>query len=142
MSKETALQAPNTTGFVVKLTIVAALGGLLFGYDTAVIAGVIDLIKEKFNLSPAMEGWAASSAIWGCIIGSSTAGVLSDKLGRKTVLIFTAVLFAVSSIGAALPSTLTGFVIFRIIGGIGIGAASMLSPLYISEIAPANIRGK
>lgn len=142
MSKEATLQKPVSSGFVIKLTIVAALGGLLFGYDTAVIAGVIGLIKTKFQLSSAMEGWAASSAIWGCIIGSSTAGYLSDRLGRKTVLIFTALLFAISSIGAALPTNLTMFVVFRIIGGIGIGAASMLSPLYISEIAPANIRGK
>ncbi|RVU00029.1 MFS transporter [Mucilaginibacter limnophilus] len=142
MSREATLQKPVSSGFVIKLTIVAALGGLLFGYDTAVIAGVIGLIKTKFQLSSAMEGWAASSAIWGCILGSSTAGYLSDKMGRKTVLIFTAVLFAISSIGAALPTNLTMFVIFRIIGGIGIGAASMLSPLYISEIAPANIRGK
>ena len=142
MSNETALQQPGSNGFVIKLTVVAALGGLLFGYDTAVIAGVIDLIKEKFQLSPAMEGWAASCAIWGCILGSSTAGYLSDKFGRKTILIVTALLFAISSIGAAMPSNLTEFVIFRIVGGVGIGAASMLSPLYISEIAPANIRGK
>ncbi|RYY33777.1 MAG: MFS transporter [Sphingobacteriaceae bacterium] len=142
MSKEATLQKPVSSGFVIKLTIVAALGGLLFGYDTAVIAGVIGLIKTKFQLSSAMEGWAASSAIWGCIIGSSTAGYLSDRLGRKTILIFTALLFAVSSVGAALPTSLSMFVVFRIIGGIGIGAASMLSPLYISEIAPANIRGK
>ncbi|GAA4330132.1 arabinose-proton symporter AraE [Mucilaginibacter gynuensis] len=141
MSKEAQLQ-PSTTGFVVKITVVAALGGLLFGYDTAVIAGVIGLIKTKFGLTPAMEGWAASSAIWGCVIGSGVAGYMSDRLGRKTTLIFTAILFAVSSIGAALPTNLTQFVLFRIVGGIGIGAASMLSPLYISEIAPPKIRGK
>ncbi|RCH54258.1 arabinose-proton symporter [Mucilaginibacter hurinus] len=142
MSREAIAQKSGSTGFVIKLTIVAALGGLLFGYDTAVIAGVIDLIKIKFDLSPAMEGWAASCAIWGCIVGSSTAGYLSDRFGRKTILIVTALLFGISSIGAAVPSSLTEFVIFRIIGGVGIGAASMLSPLYISEIAPANIRGK
>jgi SP family arabinose:H+ symporter-like MFS transporter len=132
----------STTGFVVKLTVVAALGGFLFGYDTAVISGVIPLITTKFSLSDSMVGWAASSAILGCIMGSLTAGSLSDRLGRKKVLIFTAILFAISSIGASLPESLTGFVLFRVIGGMGIGAASMLSPLYISEVSPAKIRGK
>lgn len=132
----------SSTGFVMKLTIVAAIGGFLFGYDTAVISGVIDLIQEKFVLSPELKGWATSSAILGCIAGSLSAGPISDRIGRKKVLISTAILFAISSIGAALPTSLSGFVLFRIIGGLGIGAASMLSPLYISEVAPAKIRGK
>lgn len=132
----------STTGFVIKLTVVAALGGFLFGYDTAVISGVVPFITTKFALSDAMVGYAVSSAIVGCIIGSLSAGPISDKMGRKKVLIYTAVLFAISSVGAALASSLTGFVAFRVIGGIGIGAASMLSPLYISEVAPAKIRGK
>jgi SP family arabinose:H+ symporter-like MFS transporter len=132
---------PVTTGFVLKVSIVAALGGLLFGYDTAVIAGAIGFLQIKFNLSPAMVGWAASSAIWGCVFGAMVAGYLSDKIGRKKVLIITAVLFFISSLGAAIPENLTQFVIARFIGGLGIGAASMLSPLYISEIAPAKIRG-
>jgi len=132
----------GTTGFVIKLTVVAALGGFLFGYDTAVISGVVPLLTTKFALTDDLVGYAVSSAIVGCIIGSITAGPLSDRLGRKKVLIFTAVLFAISSIGAAIISSLTGFVLFRVIGGIGIGAASMLSPLYISEVAPARMRGK
>jgi MFS transporter, SP family, arabinose:H+ symporter len=130
-----------SSGFVLKVSIVAALGGLLFGYDTAVIAGAIGFLQKKFQLSPAMVGWAASSAIWGCVVGALFAGYLSDKIGRKKVLIITAILFFISSIGAALPSDLTQFVLARFIGGVGIGAASMLSPLYISEIAPAKIRG-
>jgi len=141
MNQVTTSQA-STTGFVIKLTVVAALGGFLFGYDTAVISGVVPFITNKFALSEGMVGYAAGSAIVGCIIGSITAGPLSDKLGRKKVLIFTAILFAISSIGAALADGLTGFVVFRVIGGIGIGAASMLSPLYISEVAPAKMRGK
>jgi len=132
----------STTGFVIKLTVVAALGGFLFGYDTAVVSGVIPFITTKFVLDDKLVGYAVSSAIVGCIIGSLTAGSLSDKLGRKKVLIFTAVLFAISSIGAALATGLSGFILFRVVGGIGIGAASMLSPLYISEVAPAKIRGK
>ena len=132
----------STMGFVIKITVVAALGGLLFGYDTAVIAGAIGFLKIKFDLSPVMVGWVASSAIWGCIAGSITAGYLSDRIGRKKVLIITAVLFAVSSAGTAIPNNLTQFIISRFIGGLGIGGASMLSPLYISEISPAKIRGK
>lgn len=124
------------------LTAVAALGGLLFGYDTAVISGAIGFLKTKFELSAAMTGWAASSAIIGCIFGAMFAGWASDRFGRKKVLIGTAILFAVSAIGAAVPSTLTQFVLFRFIGGLGIGAASMVSPLYITELAPAAIRGK
>lgn len=131
----------SSTGFVLKVSIVAALGGLLFGYDTAVIAGVIGFMQERFDLSPAMVGWAASSAIWGCIFGAMFAGYLSDTLGRKKTLIITAILFVISSIAAAFPSNISEFVIARFIGGLGIGAASMLSPLYISEIAPARIRG-
>src|SRR5690606_5148085 len=131
----------STIGFVIKVSVVAALGGLLFGYDTAVISGVIGFLQVRFDLSPAMVGWAASSAIWGCVIGAAFAGWLSDYIGRKKTLILTAILFIVSSIGAAIPSNLTEFVLARFVGGLGIGAASMLSPLYISEIAPARIRG-
>jgi MFS transporter, SP family, arabinose:H+ symporter len=141
----TAIKAENaptsTTGFVIKVSVVAALGGLLFGYDTAVIAGAIGYLQTKFDLSPAMVGWAASSAIWGCVFGAMAAGYLSDRFGRKKVLIITAILFFVSSLGAAIPVNLTQFVLARFIGGLGIGAASMLSPLYISEIAPSKIRG-
>ena len=128
--------------YILKVTIVAALGGLLFGYDTAVIAGAIGYLQTRFELSAAMVGWAASSAIWGCVIGVLGTGFLSDKFGRKKVMILTAVLFAISAIGSAIPNSLTEFIIARFIGGLGVGAASMLSPLYISEIAPAENRGK
>lgn len=131
----------NTNSYIYKVSIVASLGGLLFGYDTAVIAGAIGFLQTKFNLTPAMTGWAASAAIWGCLFGAMVAGYISDKYGRKKILMMTAVLFAISAIGSAIPSNLTQFVIARFIGGIGVGAASMLAPLYISEIAPANIRG-
>jgi len=127
--------------FVIMISVVAAIGGLLFGYDTAVIAGAIGSIQTKFDLSPALTGWAASSAIWGCIIGVVFAGYLSDKFGRKKVLILSAILFALSAIGSSIPNNLTQFVMARMIGGIGVGIASMLSPMYISEIAPAKIRG-
>jgi SP family arabinose:H+ symporter-like MFS transporter len=125
------------TAFIVKVSVVAALGGLLFGYDTAVIAGVIGYLQTKFHLSSVMVGWAASSAIWGCVAGAMFAGYLSDRIGRKKVLIITAILFFISSLAAAFADNLTQFILARLIGGLGIGAASMLSPLYISEIAPA-----
>ena len=131
-----------SSAFVIKISIVAALGGLLFGYDTAVIAGAIGPLSTKFNLSPAMVGWAVSSAIWGCVFGAMTAGYMSDRWGRKKVLIITAVLFTISAIGSAIPNSLFTFVIARFIGGLGIGAASMLSPLYIAEIAPSDKRGR
>lgn len=132
----------TSSAFVVKVSLVAALGGLLFGYDTAVIAGVIGYLQKRFELSPLMTGWAASSAIWGCVFGAMVAGYLSDRFGRKKVLIVTAILFIISSIGAMIPRNLWEFLIARFIGGLGIGAASMLSPLYISEIAPSRNRGR
>lgn len=128
--------------YVYQYTIVAAVGGFLFGYDTAVISGAIGFIEKKFQLSAAMTGWAASCALIGCMLGALFAGWLSDRFGRKKVLLLAAVAFAVSSLGILPHWGLTAFVGFRLIGGIGIGIASIVSPMYISEIAPANIRGR
>ena len=127
--------------YIYLISSVAAIGGLLFGYDTAVIAGAIGFLSEKFQLSAAMMGWAASSAIIGCVFGAMFAGKLSDAFGRKKILVATASLFAISAIGSAMPDNLVQFAVARFIGGLGVGAASMLSPLYISEVAPAKIRG-
>ena len=132
----------GSLGYVYLLTSVAALGGLLFGYDTAVIAGAIDFLETKFNLDPLWKGWAVSNVLVGCMIGAALAGTLSDRFGRKRVLLLSAVLFAVSAIGSALPRNLTEFVAARMLGGFGVGMASMLSPLYIAEVAPAHIRGR
>jgi SP family arabinose:H+ symporter-like MFS transporter len=136
------VETKGNLGYIYKITIVAAVGGLLFGYDTAVVAGAIGFIQKRFDLSAAMMGWIASCALIGCVAGAMFSGYLSDKLGRKKVLILSAVLFAVSSIGTAVPQDLTLFVVFRIIGGLGIGIASMISPMYITECAPAAIRGR
>lgn len=120
----------------------AALGGLLFGFDTAVISGTIPFITEFFHLSDAMLGWAVSSAMVGCIIGSMTVGRPGDKFGRKLMLKILALLFIISSAGSAMASSLTMLVIYRFIGGLAIGGSSVLAPLYISEISPAKIRGR
>jgi sugar porter (SP) family MFS transporter len=128
--------------YIVVITLVATLGGLLFGYDTAVIAGAIGFLEVHFELDKIMMGWAGSSALVGCIIGAACAGMLSDRFGRRSVMMLAGLLFFISAIGSAIPRNLTEFIIARIIGGIGVGAASMLSPLYIAEIAPANIRGR
>lgn len=132
----------SSKGFIYQCTLVAALGGLLFGYDTAVVVGAIGFIEEKYKLSAAMTGWAASCALIGCMIGAMLAGWLSDRLGRRKVLMISAWAFAISSIGIMIPQGLGLFITFRMIGGFGIGIASILSPLYISEIAPAHIRGR
>jgi MFS transporter, SP family, arabinose:H+ symporter len=128
--------------FVYYISFVATIGGLLFGFDTAIIAGAMVFLKEHFMLNSLQEGWATSSALVGCIAGASIAGVMSDWMGRKKFLLISALLFILSAVGSALPRTLTEFVLARFVGGIGIGAASMLSPLYIAEISPAKIRGK
>ena len=128
--------------YLARVCLVATLGGLLFGYDTAVVLGAIGFLEAHFQMTAAMKGWAASSALIGCVVGVAFAGVLNDKLGRHKVLVFAAIAFLISAIGTAIPKTLTMFIIFRIIGGIGVGAASMTSPLYIAEITPSRIRGQ
>ncbi|MCP4338245.1 MAG: sugar porter family MFS transporter [Desulfobulbaceae bacterium] len=128
--------------YVLKVCLVAALGGLLFGYDTGVINGSLKFVQLKFQLDATMKGFVASCALMACIFGAAFAGALSDRLGRKKVLMISAVLFLVSAVGTALPQNLTQFIIFRIIGGLGVGAASMTSPMYIAEITPASIRGR
>ena len=130
------------TAYVVLVCLVAALGGLLFGYDTAVIAGAIGFLQSHFQLDPIMKGWAASCALLGCVLGVSFAGILSDRAGRKKTLLFSASLFLVSAVGTALAGSFAHFVLARILGGVGIGIASMASPMYIAEITPARIRGR
>ena len=121
--------------------MVAAIGGLLFGFDTAVINGAIVFIKQQFALSESQTEIAASSLLLGCVIGASVAAFTSDRFGRKRVLLAAAALFTLSSIGAALPRDLIEFAAARLVGGVAIGIASTLSPLYIAEISPAPKRG-
>jgi len=134
--------APTSGVYVMVVCLVAALGGLLFGYDTGVINGAIGPLKAYFALDAKWTGWAMGCALVGCAIGAGAAGVLSDRFGRKKVLILSAVLFLVSAVGTAIPKSITAFIIYRILGGLGVGAASICSPMYIAEISPARIRGR
>lgn len=130
------------TLYLVLVTGVAALGGLLFGYDTAVISGAIGLLKSHFALSATATGWAASSTLAGCVLGAAVAGRGSDRYGRHRMLLLSGICFLISAIGTALAPTFQLFILFRIVGGLGIGAASVASPLYIAESAPAKWRGR
>ncbi len=142
MHEHKRAETGGSWAYVLFVSLVAALGGLLFGYDTAVISGAIGFLEQFFELTPAMKGWAASSALLGCVLGAACAGAVSDRIGRKKVLLIASVCFLVSAVGSALPRSLTEFVLYRILGGVGVGAASMMSPLYIAEISPARIRGR
>lgn len=124
--------------------MVSAMGGLLFGYDWVVIGGAKPFYEQFFNIahSATLQGWAMSCALIGCLLGSVLSGILSDRLGRKRLLIFSAFLFLLSAIGTGASSTFDFFISCRILGGIGIGLASNLSPMYIAEISPASMRGK
>ena len=129
-------------GYLVFLSVVAALGGFLFGYDTAVISGTIAQVTEQFRLDALQQGWYVGCALVGSIIGVLFAGILSDKFGRKFTMILSAILFSTSAIGCAVSVDFNQLVVYRIIGGVGIGVVSIISPLYISELAEAQYRGR
>ena len=129
-------------GYLVFLSVVAALGGFLFGYDTAVISGTIAQVTEQFRLDALQQGWYVGCALIGSIIGVLFAGILSDKFGRKFTMILSAILFSTSAIGCAVSVDFNQLVVYRIIGGVGIGVVSIISPLYISELAVAQYRGR
>jgi SP family xylose:H+ symportor-like MFS transporter len=159
---QTLNQSGGNLGYVAVLTFIATLGGLLFGYDTAVISGTVSSLKVVFidpnnwpeTVANSWHGFLVSSALIGCIIGGLAGGLVSVKLGRKKGLLLAAVLFLISAIGSAMPEMffrpigqadhtfMYHFIVYRIIGGIGVGLASMLSPMYIAEMSPANMRGK
>lgn len=127
---------------LVKASVVGALGGLLFGFDTAVIAGATDSLSHTFNLNPAALGFTVSTALWGTVVSAMFAGIPGDKLGPREALRLTAVLYVLSAIGCAIAWDWWSFVIFRFIGGLGIGASSVLGPVYIAEMAPGAWRGR
>lgn len=129
-------------GYILRLSLVATLGGLLFGYDIAVISGAIPFISEYFDLADWWKGFVVSSVYLGCMVGAGAAGRFSDYYGRKNLLVISALLFAISAVGSGMADSLITFFIFRLIGGLGVGMASMLSPMYIAEVTPAEIRGR
>ena len=128
--------------YLIFLSVVAALGGFLFGYDTAVISGTIAQVTQLFQLDALQQGWYVGCALVGSIVGVLFAGILSDKLGRKLTMVISAVLFSTSALGCALSADFAQLVVYRIIGGVGIGVVSIVSPLYISEVAVAQYRGR
>ena len=130
--------------YLLLISIVSAMGGLLFGYDWVVIGGAKPFYESFFNIagSPVMQGWMMGSAILGCLLGVMVSGSLSDRYGRKSLLIVSAAVFIVASIGTGAANSISWFIFYRILGGIGIGIASTLSPMYIAEISPAEVRGR
>ena len=129
-------------GYVILIASVAALGGLLFGFDTAVIAGTLDYLKHFFGLTDLQLGFVVSATSIGCIPGAAIAGKTADAFGRKKMMLLTALLYIVAALGSGLAGSFTELVIYRFIGGIAIGMASTIAPIYISEIAPTNFRGR
>ena len=140
--KDDAEESPNMHAPLILATCVAALGGFLFGYDTAVINGANQFLKAHFALTPSQEGLAAASAVLGCIPGSMVAGPLSDRYGRRKTLFVCAFLFAISGVFSALPTSFLQFFFARFLSGLGIGASSMVCPIYIAELAPEKWRGR
>jgi len=130
--------------FILGITLVSAMGGLLFGYDWVVIGGAKPFYERFFDItnSPYLQGWAMSSALIGCLVGAMASGYLADRFGRKRPLIAAATLFTIAAIGTGAANQFTLFIIFRLIGGLGIGLASAISPMYIAEISPAKMRGR
>jgi sugar porter (SP) family MFS transporter len=138
----TGRTAHTNLGYLVPICLVATLGGLLFGYDTGVISGAIERLTVHFRLDEVMTGWASGCVLIGCAAGVLIVGPVSDRFGRKKALVLAAGLFLISAVGTALPHDIRTFILFRFLGGIGIGIASMSTPMYIAEIAPAHLRGR
>jgi len=137
------LQADYNYTYIWTISVVAALGGLLFGYDWVVIGGAKPFFERHFQLTTEFaRGWANSCALIGCLMGALIAGALSDRFGRKRLLIFSALLFTITSVGNGLAPDFSTFIVWRMLGGVAIGLASNLSPMYIAEVAPAQMRGR
>ena len=140
---QAGVRAPYNVAYIWLICVAAAMGGLLFGYDWVVIGGAKPFFERYFHLTnAAQKGWANSCALIGCLVGALIAGAMSDKFGRKRLLIFSAALFVVTSLGNALAPSFGVFVMWRMLGGVAIGLASNLSPMYIAEIAPTEARGR
>ena len=142
MEPITAYSEKENKRFLALICFVASLGGVLFGYDTAVISGTFSFVESYFLLNKIEVGWFASSALVGAIAGAAIAGTLSDKYGRTPILMVSAMLFFISAFGSTIPSNFIVLICARLVGGFGVGMASVLAPMYISEVAPPKIRGR
>lgn len=132
----------NKKTYLFAIALISTLGGFLFGYDTAVISGTLTFVRTQFSMSAILEGWFVGSALLGCVIGVAFAGAFADRFGRKRALILSAILLVVSAVGCMVSGDLTALIVYRLIGGLGVGVASMLSPLFISEVSWPEIRGR
>jgi len=132
---------PNTS-YVILIAGAAALGGFLFGFDTAVINGAVTALQRTFNISSAMTGFAVSSALLGSALGAFMAGPIADRLGRTKTMIIASVMFTLSAIGSGIPFGIWDFMFWRALGGVAVGIASVIAPAYIAEVAPAHLRGR
>lgn len=141
-SPRTSEEESFHTGRVVMISMVAALGGFLFGFDTAVINGAVDAVQTSFGISAGLTGFTVSSALLGCVVGAYLAGRLADRWGRTRVMVLASVLFTVSALGSGLAVGAWDLILWRVIGGLGVGAASVIAPAYIAEVAPPAIRGR
>jgi SP family arabinose:H+ symporter-like MFS transporter len=128
--------------YIIRLTLAAGLGGLLFGFDVAIITGAVPFIQDYFQLNEIMLGWGVSALLFGAIAGAAVAGKLADAYGRKKILKWVAVIFALSSLATGLATEFWVFILWRIVGGLAVGAASVVSPMYIAEVSPYKIRGR
>src|SRR5262245_38822793 len=134
-------QLPNFS-YVLALAATAALGGLLFGFDIAIITGAGPFLEKHFQLDQLALGWAFSSLLFGCVLGAATAGWISDKFGRRGPLLWVAALFTLTSLATGLATSFNLFIVARLLGGIAVGGVSVLAPLYVSEVSPAPVRGR
>lgn len=128
--------------YLAGICLVASIGGLLFGFDTAVISGTVERVKIQYGLTDLLQGWFTSSALVGCILGAAVAGMLGDRFGRKPTLIVASIFLFVSALYSTIPPTFLILILARMIGGVGVGMASVLAPMYISEFAPPHLRGR
>ena len=131
----------KASGTLIRSAVIAALGGLLFGFDTIVISGAEQKFQALWDLNDSLHGWAMSSALWGTVLGALTGNIPTDRFGRKGTLLWIGILYFVSAVWSGLATGVYSFMIARFIGGVGVGVSTVAAPLYISEISPASMRG-